>query len=71
MKKQKNKDTAPTYTVDYSQFNWEDRHWNPHVKGLWNALIQVEPANSERGQDIGWRIFPNGKREMFRVGSQF
>ncbi len=67
MKKPRNGNNAIPHTIDYSKFNWSDRHWNPFIKNLWNALIQVDPANSEKGEYIGWRTYPDGTREMFEV----
>lgn len=55
------------FEVDTTNFAWERRHIDPHIKMIWNSLIKVEPANSEKGQFIGWRIYPDGTREQFEV----
>ena len=55
------------YEVDLTNFAWDKRHIDPHIKMIWNDLIKVEPANRERGQFIGWRTYPDGVREQFTV----
>ena len=53
--------------VDTTNLPWERRHWDPYVKMIWNSLIKVEPANSEKGIYTGWRTYPDGYREQFTV----
>lgn len=49
------------------EINWLDRFWNPLVRMKWNAETRVEPAHKEDGQNIGYRIFPDGTRDQFIV----
>lgn len=53
--------------VDIQNLPWEKRHTDPYIKMIWNSLIKVEPANSEKGIYTGFRTYPDGFREQFTV----
>lgn len=53
--------------TDEDKIDWSERFWNPMMQFKWNAEIRIEPANKEKGDMIGFRIFPDGTREPFLV----
>ena len=61
----RNQEREPRYEVDYTKFDWSKRHVDPMIKMAWVALIKVEPAVKEKGQNVGWRTYPDGVREAF------
>ena len=53
--------------TDTNKIDWSKRHIDPILKWKWNAEIRVEPAHSEKGDHVGFRIYPDGTREAFYV----
>jgi hypothetical protein len=52
---------------DETKLPWEKRFVDPFIRMVWNARIRIEPARVEKGRHIGFRNFPDGKREIFEV----
>ena len=55
--------------TDRNKFDWTKRHTiDPMIVVFkWRSEIQVIPADAEKGEYNGTRIYPDGRRETFSV----
>lgn len=53
--------------TDENKKDWSRRFVDPMMRWAWNNEIRVEPANREKLDFIGFRVYPDGTREKFTV----
>lgn len=67
MDTEKQNTSCPEQKTDQNKTDWQKRFHDPVMRWKWNAETRVERANAGKGELIGFRIFPDGTREMFTV----